>query len=167
MKGTCVLMHRNNKVATCTFDSRGFLKKISKIHDAKLLPIGIREESMAIDLQRWLLLRSLAPNRTDIAPLREFYGSAALLSSTGASLQDCYWFADENHIDWEQENPYDNWDCKNDSLYLMLAHPIRLTKFDTNSPNLTISGRDPKIWFRSKGNDICLLYGNAQKVTCR
>lgn len=162
MKGTQTLMHKGEKVATCCFDSRGYLKSISKVYNAKLLPICVGEVNPVLDLQRWILSRNLAANRKDIAPLREFYGSDAFLSDTGLSLFDCYWFANTQFSDWEKVNAYDNWDCKKDSLFLMFSHPDELQEINKNSPNLTIPGRNQKIWYRA-GEDIYLLYGNAQQ----
>ena len=162
MRGTQILMHKGNKVATCSFDSIGYLKSISKIHDKKLLPLSVGEENPVLDLQRWILARSIAPNRRDLASRREFYGSSSFLSETGISLFDHYWFANDTHNDWEKENPFDNWDCKKDSLYLMYSKPEELKNINTNSPNFTIPGKKPRMWYRS-GNDICLLHGDAQK----
>lgn len=162
MKGTHTLMHKGEKVATCSFDANGYLKSISKIHNPRLLPPCVKESNPTIDLQRWILTRSIAPNRKDVASYREFYGSSAFLSSIGLSLFDCYWFANEEHKDWEKENAYDNWDYKTDGLYLMLFHPERLPAIDTTSPNLTIPGSTQRMWYRFEG-DLCLLNGNAQK----
>lgn len=162
MKGTQILMHKNDKVATCVFDSKGYLKSITKIHDSKLMPLCVKEENPVLDLQRWILERNISTNRRDIAPLRQFYGSGAFTPSTAISLFDCYWFSCENHMDWERENAYDNWNCKKDTLFLMMSHPDELKEIDTRSPNLTIPGRTPRIWYRS-GEDTYLLYGEAKK----
>ena len=116
--------------------------------------------------------RSLAYNRRDIAPFREFYGSSSFLSDTGVSLFDCYWFADGEHTDWDEENAYDNWVAKEDILYTMIAHPneiraVLYRKNSKNSPNLMIPGSSSRIWYFKKdrtGKQIpVLLYSDAKK----
>lgn len=161
MKGTQILMHKGEKVATCSFDSRGYLKSVSKIHNQKLLPLCVGENNPMLDLQRWILARNMATNRRDIAPLREFYGSAAFAPCTALSLFDCYWFANEEYKDWEAINAYDNWKAETDSLFLMISYPDELWKADNNSPNLTIPGRSERLWYRFD-KDIYLLHGDTQ-----
>lgn len=165
MNGTQILMHKNNKVAECKFDQRGYLKGVSKVFDEHLLPLNVNlndDKTAKINMQRWILDRGLSASRRDIAPLREFYGSEAFLTDTGLSLFDCYWFANNDFRDWDKVNPYENWNCKTDSFYLMLAHPDALRAINLNSPNLTIPGRSQRIWYKS-GNDLYMLYGDAQK----
>lgn len=166
MRGNHVLMHGNNRVAECKFDKNCYLEKIIKIENENLLPIGILNKDAQItkiNLQRWILSRSLAMNRKDVAPLREFYGGQLFISSIGLSLFDTYWFACDECQDWEECNPYDNWNYKNDMLYLMLSNPSEIRVFDLTSPNLTVSGKDPRLWFRNEKNKLVLLYGDAQK----
>lgn len=162
MKGSYTLMHKNDKVATCVFDAMGYLKSVPTIYNKHLLPLCIGDANPMLDLRRWILSRTLATNRKDVASLREFYGSSAFQTSLGTSLFDCYWFANNNHKDWEQENAYDNWDYKKDTLYLMLTNPEALTEIDTNSPNLTIPGRSQRLWYK-ENNQFYLLHGDAQK----
>ena len=177
MTGVKILMHKNDKVCECKFDSRGYLENISKIFNKELLPVGVGEKETNIELQKWILGRSIAQNRRDIGALREFYGSSAFIPQMGLSLFDCYWFSDKGDSIWEHVNAYDNWDCRTDSIYLMLARPEEKQGINLDSPNLTIPGRDPRIWYRLDENEemiavadnkpetekeLCLLYSNAQ-----
>lgn len=165
MNGTQMLMHKGEKVAECKFDSRGYLKAISKVYNEKKLPICVDlggQSNPVLDLQRWILSRNIATNRRDIASRREFYGSAPFISETGISLFDCYWFSTEDKKDWEKINAYDNWDCKKDFLFLMLSYPDVPAIVDKSSPNLTIPGREQRIWYKANG-ELCILHGNAQK----
>lgn len=166
MKDTQILMHKGDKVAECKFDSRGYLKAITRVYDEKLLPVGIdlckEGEIPKLDLQRWILSRGLAVNRKDIAPLREFYGGDAFQTQTALSLFDTYWFADGEHKDWEELNPYRNWDCKTDSVFLMFNHPEDIRIINLNSPNLTIPGKFQRLWYSMDGKHY-LLHGDAQR----
>lgn len=166
MKGNCTLMHKNTKVAACNFDTRGYLKALGKIYDEKRMPVNIESPNVMLDLQRWLLDRSVATNRKDLAKYREFYGSDAFLSATGVSFFDCYWFSSANHKDWEQENPYDNWDSDEDSLYLMEFFPEEVREHRaheyTTSPNFTIPGNKQRLWYKTD-TGLYLLHGNPQK----
>lgn len=166
MKGTQILMHKDKKVAECRFDSRGFADEITKVYNESLLPpiINIYEEGNKpkINFRRWVLSRGLSNNRKDIAPKREFYGGENFLSAHAFSLFDCYWFANTECKDWESANPYDNWNPATDSLFLMLFNPDELRRINTDSPNLTIPGREQRIWYKIDG-DLCLLNMNAQK----
>ena len=166
MRGNHVLMHGKDKVAECKFDKNCYLEKITKIENEKLLLIGILNDDAQItkiNLQRWILSRNLAMNRKDIAPLREFYGSQLFISSMGLSLFDTYWFACDECSDWDECNPFDNWTQQNDMVYLMLTNPSEIRIFDLTSPNLTIPGKEPRLWFRNEDNKLMLLYGEAQK----
>ena len=166
MKDTQTLMHKGDKVAECRFDARGYLKTITRVYNEKLLPIGIdlsrQGDLPKLDLQRWILSRGLAVNRRDIAPLREFYGSEAFQPQAALSLFDCYWFADSEHKDWDAVNPYQNWDPKSDSVFLMFNHPEDLREINNNSPNLTIPGKSQRLWYSMNGK-FCMLHGDAQK----
>lgn len=166
MKGIQILMHKDKKVAECKFDSRGYADEITKIYDEALLPpiINIYEEGNKpkTNFRRWVLSRGLANNRKDIAPLREFYGGENFLPAHAFSLFDCYWFANAECKDWEAANPYDNWNSANDSLFLMLCKPDDLRRIDTNSPNLTIPGKEQRFWYKFN-DELYLLHGDAQK----
>lgn len=164
MKDTQILMHGNIKVAECRFDARGYLKKVNKVFDMDHLPISVLPDSdtFTLDLQRWILSRSLSANRRDIAPLREFYGGEAFLSRMGLSLFDSYWFATKDIADWEAINPYDHWNEETDSVTLMFMCPEELRMIDANSPNLTIPGRMHRLWHKEE-DKLFLLYGDAQK----
>lgn len=165
-------MHKDKCVADCKFDKNGYLKEIIKIHDEKLLPPGIclndEETKPIFELQRWLLLRNISTSRHDIATYREFYGSKAFSTDTSISLFDCYWFADNKkfakaeYIDWEKENAFDNWNHKQDALYMMMAHPDELYRIKGDSPNFTVPGKEQRIWYRSH-DKLVLLHGSAQQ----
>lgn len=165
MKETQILMHQNTPVCECKFDRRGYVQEVTKIFNKELLPLCINpdkaEKDMRVEIQKWILTRNLAINRKDIAPLREFYGNDKFISDTSISLFDSYWFSNKENKDWDKINPYDNWNCKTDSIYLMLAHPENLRDIDTNSPNLTIPGKYQRLWYKSK-DCLYLLHGNAQ-----
>lgn len=175
MNGVKILMHKNDKVCECKFDSRGYLENVSKIYTEDLLPVGVGGENINIEMQKWILSRSIAQNRKDIGALREFYGSDTFIPQMGLSLFDCYWFSNDGEPIWEHVNAFDNWDCRMDSVYLMLARPEEKQGINYNSPNLTVPGRDPRIWYRMDEGDVsgadspnedvkelCLLYSNAQ-----
>ena len=166
MKDTQVLMHKNDKVAECKFDARGYLKAITRVYNEGLLPIGVdinkEGDYPKLDLQRWILARGLAVNRRDIAPLREFYGSEAFQTKNAISLFDSYWFADGDVREWDQINPYRVWDCKKDSVFLMFNNPEEVFEIDSNSPNLTIPGKSQRLWYSFDGK-LYLLHGDAQR----
>lgn len=174
LNGTKILMHKNDKVCECKFDSRGYLENITNIFSEKLLPMGVGEENPVIELQKWILNRSISQNRRDIGNLREFYGSPAFIPEMALSLFDCYWFSEKGEPIWDEVNAFDNWDCRRDSIYLMLARPEELEHIDKDSPNLTVPGREPRIWYRlndseimtnsaiEESRELCLLYGNPQ-----
>ena len=163
MKDTQILMHGNTKVAECRFDARGYLKKVQKVFNKEHLPVctDADKETFTLDLQRWILARALAPNRRDIAPLREFYGGEAFQTKMGLSLFDSYWFA-EKGAEWDAVNAYDNWKEDTDSVFLMFTCPEELRAIDTNSPNLTIPGRAHRLWHKTE-DGLVLLHGDAQK----
>lgn len=166
MKDTQTLMHKGDKVIDCKFDSRGYLKAITRVYDEKLLPVGIdlckEGDIPKLDLQKWILSRGLALNRKDIASLRDFYGNEVFQMHSAVSLFDCYWFADSKTKDWEEINPYTQWDCKTDSIFLMLSmHPEEVKEYNYHSPNLTIPGRMPRLWYTGEKGNL-LLHGDAQ-----
>jgi len=164
MIGSTTLMHKNDKVVDCKFDRRGYLESIGKVYREDLLPLCV-ESNPTFDLHKWILSRNIAANRKDIAPKREFYGSLPFISSHGLSLLDTYWFSSGDFKDWEKVNPYDNWNCKTDPVYLMLVAPDRLTgEYDTNSPNLVIPGATPRFWYKNTKNELFMLYSDAQKM---
>lgn len=159
MKGLKTLMHKQDKVADILFDKSGYIKSVKKIYSEVLLPPGIRDindpNEVRLGLQRWIIGRTIATNRRDIAPLREFYGTSTFMPETGVSLFDTYWFADDIYKDWEQENAYDNWDYKTDVMYIMISHPDRIRQYlnrdePLNSPNFMVPGTAPRIWYCTK-----------------
>ena len=46
MNGVKILMHKNDKVCECKFDSRGYLENVSKIYTEDLLPVGVGGEML-------------------------------------------------------------------------------------------------------------------------
>lgn len=165
MRGTQILMHGNDKVCECKFDNGGYLQTaggITNVYNEELLPVCIGNNNPVMDMKRWLLSRALAPNRPDIAPLREFYGGGSFVSAHGLSLFDTYWFAGQDFNDWDAVNAYDNWNCKKDSVVLMLKNASMLNEINYDSPNLTIPGSKQRIWYKG-GNEIYMLYTDAQK----
>lgn len=162
MNGNVTLMHGPDKVAECKFDKRGYLQSIGKIHNEKLMPIAIRENP-TLDLQRWLLGRSLSTGRRDLTRHRDFYGNSNFISEHGISLFDTYWFADEGFNEWEKVNAFDNWICEADSYFLMLLRPDALLDIDRNSPNLEIPGQTPRLWYRDEEGQLYLLFDDAQE----
>lgn len=161
MNGVMALFHKQDKVADCRFDKRGYLQSVDKIYNEKLLPIALNENP-TLDLQRWILGRGLSTNRRDLTRYREFYGGSSFVSKNGISLFDTYWFSDGIETDWEKVNAFDNWDCKKDSYFQMIFQAQELFEIDTNSPNLEISGPAPRLWYRNTNGSLMLLYRDAQ-----
>lgn len=158
-------MHKHQRVAECKFDNRGFLKEVTRVEQEKFLPPGTRIDGMNLkySLQNWLLFRSLSANRKEIASLREFYGTMAFYSSNGISLFDTYWFSETGEDEWDRVNAFENWDCKKDSFYLMQTHPQKVTQIHRDSPNLTVPGCAPRIWYKQDGQ-FCLLSEDAKEM---
>ena len=131
MTGSHTLMHKDKKVAEIKFDKHGFVQSISKVHSKDLLPLCIKDKTCSsnasvYEMQRWVMSRNLSMNRKDLTPLREFYGGTSFETASGISLFDTYWFAEPEFDDWEQINPFDNWNHKEDSMFLMLMCPEKL-----------------------------------------
>lgn len=161
MEKTQILMHASDKVAEVKFDNQGYVSNISKVFNEKLLPLSIKNNPV-LDMEKWIMSRSLSSNRKDLASFREFYGGKKFQSANGISLFDSYWFSRPGFNDWDKVNPYDNWNAKKDSLFLMIANPQMLDTIDLNSPNLTVPGTEARFWFK-QGDNFYLLYADAQK----
>lgn len=157
-----LVMHKNDVVAEFKCKNNGNFDKLIKVHNELLLPDRTREIDIA--LQRWMLLRSPSGLRKNFSELKEFYGPENFVSNNMRSLFDCYWIkdAEDENLSWEDVNPYETWDPSSDSIFMSIYKPADFEAFDESSPNLTIPGTDPLIWYEFDG-DIGLLNENAQR----
>ena len=157
-----IVMHKDDKVAEFKCKNNGNFDKLIKVYNEELLPDRTREAEIA--LQRWMILRSPSGLRKNFSALKEFYGPENFVSVNMRSLFDCYWIkdADDDEISWDSVNPYTTWDPSSDSIFMSIYKPFDFEAFDESSPNLTIPGVDPLIWYEFE-NGIGLLNENAQK----
>lgn len=157
-----ILMHKNDKVASFKCRSNGLYDKLTEVYQEDLLPDRTREINIA--LQRWLLLRSPSGLRKNFAALKEFYGQENFVSDNMRSLFDCYWIkdAEDKKTEWGNINPWTTWDCSSDSIFMSLYKPFDFEGFDESSPNLTIPGELPLLWYEFD-ESIGLINENAQK----
>lgn len=157
-----IVMHKNAPVAKYQCRSNGSFDKLLNVYDENLLPDKTQKTEIA--LQRWMILRMPSGLRKNFAPLKEFYGQEHFISSNMRSLFDCYWIKDASDTEttWDAINPYTTWDPSSDSIYMSIYKPADFEGFDESSPNLTIPGAAPLIWYEF---DDCLglINENAQK----
>ena len=156
-----ILMHKNDEVALFSTTSNGIYTKLNAVAREDLLPDRTREYSLA--LQRWLLLRRQSSQISEFAPAKNFYGSECFTSRNMRSMLDCYWIKSEDNPDetWEDVNPFETWDPTFDSTFMAIYKPADFDGLDDSSPNLTIPGTDPLMWYEFDG--FGLINENAQK----
>lgn len=156
-----IVMHKDEKVAEYKCKSNGNFDKLIKVYNEELLPDRTKKTEIA--LQRWMILRTPSNLRRNFSALKEFYGQEYFVSKNMRSLFDCYWIknADEK-ISWDEINPFTTWDASSDSIYMASYRPADFEGFDESSPNLTIPGADPVVWYEFE-DGIGLINENAQK----
>lgn len=156
-----ILMHKDKEVALFSTTSSGIFTKLNAVAEEELLPDRTKEYQLA--LQRWLLIRRQSTQISEFAPAKNFYGSECFTSRNMRSLYDCYWIKSEDKPDetWDEVNPFENWDPTFDSTFMAIYRPADFEGLNDSSPNLTIPGTDPLMWYDFDG--IGLINENAQK----
>lgn len=157
-----ILMHKNEQVAKFEISPGGVFKSLIELYRRELLPDWTKEEKYAV--QRWYLTRKRSSLVTEFAQARNFYGPSCFSSENLSSYLDCYWVKDEGSAEsWEDVNPRETCDPKSDSLFNMLYRPALFNESERHlsSPNVTIPGREPEVWYERNG-EVVLLNANSQ-----
>lgn len=157
-----LLMHKNDKVASFKCRSNGQYDKLTDVYSEDLFPDRTRELDIA--LQRWMLLRYPSGLRKNFSALKEFYGQEYFISNNMRSMYDCYWVKEisDEETEWDSINPWKTWDWSSDSIFMSLYKPYDFAGFDESSPNLTIPGEAPLLWYEFD-DAFGLINENAQK----
>lgn len=141
-------MHKDVEVATFSCKQNGEFNELIEVKREDLLPDKTREYSIAT--RRWLLTRKHSSRINEFSEIRRFYGSNYFISRNLRSMNDCYWVRnDDSNIDetWEEVNPHATWEPTFDSLFMMMYKPADFDSVDDSSPNLTIPGTVPLMWY--------------------
>lgn len=148
-----LFMHKNTIVAQLSISASNTNVNNVTVIDKTLFPYTC--DSDINSMRRWLLNRKTAINRKDILPLTRFYGESYFVSENLSSLYDCYWIKEKNdETTWEEISPYQITDFENDSIFLAILNPYQFEKFEQNSPNLTLSQKQPIFWYLSEEKDV-------------
>jgi hypothetical protein len=161
---TYILKHKDADVAEILFDEYYDFDKITKVFDAKHLPIGILDENGNIDQRcayNWWNLRGIADGRVEkyrrnylepIPAKAEFMVKALALS-----LTDHYWICPVNKsLKWKNVNFYDN-DLSSDiGNMLLFKKSTRKKSYSMETPNSTVNGSLKKCWYIIDGKRFLL-----------
>lgn len=141
------IMHKDTEVATFTCKSNGEYNHLIDVKNEILLPDRTREYDIAT--KRWVLTRRQSSRINEFSEVRRFYGQENFASRNLRSMLDCYWIKDEENPDesWASVNPFVTWDPASDSVFMMMYKPADFDGVDDSSPNLTISGTLPLLWY--------------------
>lgn len=141
------LMHKDTEVAVFSCKSNGEYNHLVEVKEEALLPDRTREYDIAT--KRWMLTRKQSSRINEFSEIRRFYGSDLFVSRNLRSMFDCYWIKDEDNPEetWASVNPHEVWDATSDSLFMMMYKPADFDGVDDSSPNLTISGTVPLLWY--------------------
>ena len=158
------LMHKDTPVAKLQISSLGAVEQIIELYNEELLPErnGKTLEDFTIATQHWMLLRKLITGREDIYPIYCFYGGNMFQSGNMRSLADTYWLQVSPNETWENVNAFDNFDPVEDDIFLALYFPKMFEGPRFDSPNLTLSGRIPRVWFVDETHPLGILRSDAQ-----
>lgn len=154
-------MHKDVEVATFSCKSNGDFNHLVEVKNEILLPDKTREYEIAT--RRWLLTRRQSSRINEFSDVRRFYGQNFFTSRNLRSLNDCYWVRDDEENPgetWDDVNPFVTWDPTSDSLFMMMYKPADFDGVDDSSPNLTISGTVPLMWYEF--DEIGLINERAQ-----
>lgn len=138
-------------VADFTYSKDSYFQELKEIYNEALLPDRTKEYNLA--LRRWLLLRRRSSQIKEFSQVRNFYGQSYFKSKNLRSMYDCYWIKDEDdtNVTWDSINPHANWDPSFDSVFMLLYKPQEFDCYDESSPNLTIPGIEPLMWYDLDG----------------
>ncbi len=137
-----ILMHLNTPVAKIQM-VKNQINKVEVLDD-KFFP-QIKDETPLNSFRRWYISRRISYARKDISPLIAFYGANAFTSKTLRSHSDWYWMKDEkDNISWGNVLEYPA--INEDQIFNYIVNP-KDAKESVDSPNLTISSRDPIFWY--------------------
>jgi hypothetical protein len=151
-------MHKNIPVVDMDVDETGFIAKLTKVHDERHLPVGVRILSTGIDrkgLNDWWLGRSIPASRAGLkeALLTMGISSPILLIEKcfGLSLSDQYWIRPSADITWDSVNFFTN-EFSKDVGEILFGHernaPALVNLF---SPDNTSDGWLRKKWVIADG----------------
>ena len=161
MRGKIKLMHKDNPVCLMQLNNNNQVEDVMEIYDESLLPPSVSlsdDRDIRIELTRWLKGRIFSPGRLDILEIQPFLNKDSLSLAGKISLFDSYWLSNKTTEKWETINPYKNWDFKTDSICLLNLKPEYFKKdIKIDSPILAIPGKEIKLFFRNKKNELFLL----------
>lgn len=159
------LMHKDVPVVSMKISTTGAMEEIVKVFNEELLPEN--DGNIAGSMMKWLLMRNIPTTRKDVKPLREFYGSKMFMSANARSLADTYWLKISANDSWDSVNAFDNWDPADDDILLALIYPEDFQTARYDSPNLTMPGAKPSIWYRDETHPLGTLCLDAQAEMAR
>ena len=145
------IMHKDIPVAVFSCKNNGEYYHLIDVMEEDLLPDRTREYEIAT--KRWLLTRKQSSRINEFSEARRFYGADFFTSRNLRSMSDCYWIKDEEnpHETWNSVNPHETWEATSDSLFMMMYKPADFDGVDDSSPNLTIAGTLPLMWYDFSG----------------
>ena len=160
-----ILMHMNEKVADVEL-LNGLVKKINKLYEKELLPIGARNSSyinLSQSLSGWQKMRSIPDDRVGLSKILSLYEiekpTEIYEISRGISLTDTYWFKPtEVDLKWEDLNYHRNGFSENFAKAVILNGKDIIV--DTNTPDLTTDGTLKKAWVVCNNSPLLLKEGN-------
>lgn len=165
MVGSYKLMHKTSPVCEINFNVSGYVEKVGRVYNERLLPLSINKDNpLNIEFTKWMAERTFSPGRTDIMMARSYLATNVFQYAGIVSLFDCYWFLPtKQSISWDEINPYDNWNNKTDPICLLNLKPNYIHRdTDMSSPNLSIPGNENDFWYRGK-DAIYYLSDNIEK----
>lgn len=167
MRGKVRLMHKNDLVCIMQLNNNNQVEEILEVTNKELLPPSISTEEdrdLRIELTRWLKGRIYAPGRLDIMEIQSFLNKDSLSLVGKVSFFDSYWLSQKTNESWDDINPYKNWDFNKDPISLLNLRPEYFKKdCRIDSPNLSIPGREIKMFYKNNKGDLFLLSQNVIK----
>lgn len=167
MRGKVRLMHKDDLVCIMQLNNNNQVIDVLEIANEKLLPPSISLDSdrdIRIELTRWLRGRIFSPGRLDIMEIQSFLSKDGLSLAGRVSFFDCYWLSSKTTEKWDEVNPYKNWQFKTDPISLLNMKPEYFNKSrKIDSPNLSIPGREIRLFYKNNKNEVFLLSQNVIK----
>lgn len=168
---TATLMHKTTPVVELELLDNGItIFSISKIHDQRHIPIGvkIRDNIDKKLLQEWLFGRSIPASRANLRDALEKLGKLDTLNATfliekcyALSLSDQYWLKPKDlDLKWEDINFFTNNFTEDVGKLLFGEYTGDYEKINLYSPDNTSDGWLPKKWNISNGECFLIKGGS-------
>lgn len=160
-------MHKNDLVCIMQLNNNNQVTDVLEMTNEKLLPPSIsldKDRDIRIELTRWLRGRVFSPGRLDIMEIQSFISKDGLSLAGRVSFFDCYWLSNKTTEKWDDINPYKNWQFNKDPISLLNMKPEYFNKScKIDSPNLSIPGREIRLFYKNNKGEVFLLSQNVIK----